>query len=614
MISSSETEAPAYRNTEAPRHRFAFLRSSLFPLLVLAAFWVLLIYNLGAQWSIYKSYGYGWAVPFLCIYLIYRKQKGERRKEKGEGTAAGEVASHAPFSILRSSKVPWSLSPLVLWSLVLCCVAYAPTRWLHEANPTWRLTSWLWSLEVVAITLLVIALADRRWKLEVGAPLSAPGGEGQGEVASDSSLLAPRSPLHLFFPIAFFLVAVPWPSALEVFLINSLTRLDVSATTELIGLFGIPAVPHGNTFEISSGVVGVDEACSGIRSFQATLMLSLFFGEFYSLTLMRRIICVLAGFGFSMIFNIGRTLLLVYVGSSRGIKSISNWHDPAGTTILVGCFVCLWILALLFRRKEKEERRTGSGVMKLSVPLPTPLSASGGEGKGEVAPSGPLVPWSFSPSVPSSLSFLLLAWLLSVELGTQWWYRSHETVHKSEVAKDWSVRAAPEIPGWTRMDLPPAITNQFRANESIEARWQDESGHPWQLYYFRWDPAYSVKRRVAIQLAKTHGPTTCLPASGLVLQSVHDTNLAVSDMTLIIQQHLFLADGKSVYVFYGIYEDSTGTQVLANRRRTVRDRIHAARTGSRNYGQRFLELAVWGYDNPEAAREGLQRELAKLIQ
>jgi len=56
--------------------------SSIFYLLPLAGYWLVLIYYLGAQWSVYEQYHYGWAVPVPCLYLIWRK--AESRKQKTE--------------------------------------------------------------------------------------------------------------------------------------------------------------------------------------------------------------------------------------------------------------------------------------------------------------------------------------------------------------------------------------------------------------------------------------------------------------------------------------------------------------------------------------------------
>src|SRR6266851_4531727 len=49
------------------------------PLAVLGVYWLSLIHQLGAQWSIYEQYNYGWSVPFLCAYLIWRKTQGASR-------------------------------------------------------------------------------------------------------------------------------------------------------------------------------------------------------------------------------------------------------------------------------------------------------------------------------------------------------------------------------------------------------------------------------------------------------------------------------------------------------------------------------------------------------
>src|SRR6266568_2056895 len=188
------------------------------PLAVLGAYWLSLIHQLGAQWSIYEQYNYGWSVPFLCAYLIWRKVQGASRFP----LPASRLALPASRSPLRASRLalralrfplPPSRFPLSALSLlVLLAFLYAPTRWLHEANPVWRLTSLLWTLEVVGITFLVLhLLAEGNWQRPEASSTPLP------------SSLSPRpSPLFslppafsLAFPICFFLVAVPWPYPLE---------------------------------------------------------------------------------------------------------------------------------------------------------------------------------------------------------------------------------------------------------------------------------------------------------------------------------------------------------------------------------------------------------------
>ena len=176
--------------------------------LPLAWLWFVLINDLRVEWTVNPQYSYGWAVPFLCAFLLWQRvQKAEGREQKAE--------IHFSFQ----------LSKFQLFALALCALLYAPTRLIEEANPGWRLVSWALSIEVVGLTLIFIRLA-----LGV-SPLRSGRGQGQGEV---SPLLSAFRFSDFVFPVCFFLVAVPWPSPIEMPLIDprghrlhdGITRLD----------------------------------------------------------------------------------------------------------------------------------------------------------------------------------------------------------------------------------------------------------------------------------------------------------------------------------------------------------------------------------------------------
>ena len=392
--------------------------------------------------------------------------------------------------------------------MVVSALLLLPTRLLHEANPIWRLTSLLWVLEVIVLTLCLIYLSGgRAWLCQ------------------------------FCFPVGFFLVAVPWPSGLENLLTQSLMRLNVATTVELLGLFGIPAIQHGNIIEVGTGVVGIDDACSGIRSFQAVLMISLFLGELYRLRVVRRVGLVVLGFALAFAFNVGRTLLLTGIASTRGVGAVASWHDPAGVAILLACFLSLWLLALWLKRR--------TGVSSVSA----------------------RVAQASSPARPSALfgvrgiSTALGAWLLLVEGGTECWYRLHERSGSGNVK--WSVPQPDNRQAVRIQAIPVSIRRQFRSDEDIELRWQDANGSDWQLYHFRWFPAHSLSKRVAIHLAKTHGPEKCLPAAGMRLKTdLGLTRIPVGNLELAVRQYVFEAEGKVLQVFYGIYEDQGGSSAL----------------------------------------------------
>lgn len=534
----------------------------------LLVYWVALIYQLGAQWLIYEQYNYGWSVPFLCAFLVWQRISDSK-------ILTANCQLPAPSSQF--------LSSILYFLLSLCVLLYAPTRFFHEANPIWRLTSLLWAIEVIIFTLILLHFAFQSSSFTLHAS-------------------------HFVFPVGFFLVAVPWPSGLESFMVQTLTRLNVSATVEVLGWFGIPAIQHANVIQVATGQVGVDDACSGIRSFQATLTISLFFGQIFKLSVMRRALCVVAGFALSFLFNLARTTLLTSVAAKKGVAAVASWHDPAGVTILVLCFLTLWLTAVWLRGKGRKQKARSS---EEGTEVSGQMSAVSEKSDLRSPPSAVPVP-STQPSTVRWLTIALLGWFVLVEAGVEWWYRSHETAIGAN--QQWTLNPNGLGSGFAKVEIPPDILAQFRADESMEGRWRNEAGNFWQLYYFRWFPAHALNKQVAIQLAKSHGPAICLPAIGMILQSdLGVITMNVGDRQFTFRQYVFLADDHPLHVFYAIYEDPSGTAVLANRRRDTMSRIKAALAGSRNDGQRFLEIAVTGPGNPEQAKIALRAELERLI-
>lgn len=152
------------------------------------------------------------------------------------------------------------------------------------------------------------------------------------------------------FSFAFLLVALPIHPLISAPIVKHLQTGIASVDVALLNLIGIPSIRTGNLIAIASGTVGIDEACSGIRSLQATLMISLFLGQLYGFSAARRIFLVLAGFGLAVFFNLVRTFVLVCIASDSGLGALEKWHDSTGVTILVACFFALWGLGVWWRR------------------------------------------------------------------------------------------------------------------------------------------------------------------------------------------------------------------------------------------------------------------------
>ena len=164
---------------------------------------------------------------------------------------------------------------------------------------------------------------------------------------------------HFAFPVAFFFVAVPWPTAVEVPIIQGLMRMVADVAAETAMLLGIPAQVEGNLIRVSTGLVGVNEACSGIRSLQTSLMIGLLFGELKRLSVLHRVALVVGAVIIALFANFVRAVFLVTVAATKNISEVGRWHDVAGYTIIALVFLSTMGLAYLLgkSRNQKSEIR-----------------------------------------------------------------------------------------------------------------------------------------------------------------------------------------------------------------------------------------------------------------
>jgi exosortase len=179
--------------------------------------WLEVINQLKAEWSLNPQYGYGWSVPFLALYLFWRRWP------------------HRPAPASARRKLPGQLSPAT--AAAICAFLFLPLRFVAEANPDSRLISWALALVAISLTLRFLFLMGG-W----------PGLR------------------HFAFPVVFFLVALPWPTRLEQLIVQNLMRAVTGINVAMLNTVGIPALQLGNVIEVGAGLIGIEEACSGVRS------------------------------------------------------------------------------------------------------------------------------------------------------------------------------------------------------------------------------------------------------------------------------------------------------------------------------------------------------------
>jgi exosortase len=433
------------------------------------------------------------------------------------------------------------------WIFCTAAIALLPTWLVAQPNPDWRLISWLLAFEVVALSLCGIYFVG-------GKPWFG----------------------HFAFSICFILASVPWPTALEDFVIQGLTQAGTALTVAVLNLFHIWAVQHGQLVEVKSGLVGIDEACSGIRSLQATLMVSLFLGELYRATRMRRIALLVCGILIAFLCNIGRTFALIAVAAKDGADAMANWHDPLGFSVLAVCFLLVWLLVRL-----------------LSGPLPKhPASEA-----------------AATACVPTLLVLGLGAWILFTVVGTEVWFRSHETKEKLRWSFVWPVYKR----DFAEIAISKPEVKAVGCDHGQGASWTDDDGSRWIAFFFNWAEG-SPHSRIR---ARGHRPENCLPAAGYKLIEDRGT-ITIKARNLLIDFHNlnFEYAGEKVYVFFCLWESRSkqSERDLIAREEDRLFRLESVRFGERNLAQQTLELIISGYDTPEKAEAALRREIWAMIQ
>ena len=137
------------------------LKSALATVIVLAAVVAASLRFLSLEWSVNPQYSFGWGVPFLAAYLFWK-----RWADRPNPTPV------KPFF----RGVFYGLAALL-------AIAALPLRVLLEANPDWRMLLWCDAALYVAVVFLAILFI---------------GGKSLAQ--------------HFWVPLAFVLLAVPWPT------------------------------------------------------------------------------------------------------------------------------------------------------------------------------------------------------------------------------------------------------------------------------------------------------------------------------------------------------------------------------------------------------------------
>ena len=179
----------------------------------------------------------------------------------------------------------------------------------------------------------------------------------------------------VFTAIGLWALVAPLPHGTYSRLTFELQGNVTSFVLHTLHLFGVPARQQGNVIELANTSVGVEEACSGIRSLVSCLYAGAFFAAWQVRRVGPRALLLVVAPLFAIGMNFARSLLLTLLANS-GRDITGPWHDWTGYAILGITAVVLGGLAMLCEDKAPADPSSpGVSAPARSAARPAPALA-----------------------------------------------------------------------------------------------------------------------------------------------------------------------------------------------------------------------------------------------
>ena len=497
---------------------------------VVGGLWMLTWWRQHFVWANVPEYQFGWVVPALVVFLLVERWQTRPRP------------SENPKFLV------WGFLAVIGSGLLMF------SRLCLEPFPQWPGMLWLCTLSALAISLGIAGtIGGRAW---AG---------------------------HFAFPFCFALVALPWPEVVRQPLVVRLTPAITATAAALVNELGQPAIVRGNVIEVSSGLVGVEEACSGIRSLQGIVMIALFLGEYGRFSARRRWALMAVGIGLAIVANFLRTSFLVWEAARHGVAAIAQWHDSSGYATLA---LATGGLALIAWRWSKTAQH-------------------------QVSPQLAQEPCAIR-RLPIFLPVFVATLLIAGELGTRWWY--HRPDPDSANAAGWTVEFPREQPAFHPLQISGDALAMLGCDQAEGGFWNAADGAKRGGYFLRWQQGQKAQYAVLL-----HNPKICFPMSGMRLVAELDpVQVKIGSREITFQTLRFEEIGEEFSVFYCAMETNSGSDLVfaapADRWRDwAKWRWQEIRAGRRNRETQVLTLALWNVPRDGRAHEALQVELARVL-
>jgi exosortase len=485
--------------------------------------WLVLISQVRHHWGGESYYNFGWFVPFLALWLLLRNLSHVKPREE-----------HPKLAL-----------PLGLGALALLLAL--PFHALSEVNPFWRLPLWIQA-----------------------------GGFAVFSLGCLHTVYGWRGVRAGVFPLFFLCTMIPWPYRLELLIVQNLTGVVVSFSTSGLHLLGYPVELAGNSFVLGDLQIGVNEACSGIRSLQALFMITLFLGSLFGQGIFRRILAILVLPMVVIIVNVLRAIFLSTQVIVNGQEAYDSWHDPAGYIAFLGSMILIYACIEMLNL----------GASRSSMEGPDPL--------GELRKDWRTPPLSGRAALFAALPLFLF---LSVEA----WFQYHEA--RAQESKDWSMDLPPERERFVQYaEIHPQISGVLGYDFGHRFYYRLGMRSGCEVYFY----GYKEDNKLASVSSYGHSPAICMESIGAtMLRQYEDLLVRSGPIELPLQHFLFdLSDGeKQLHVFWVVWENrnmNIDPEQLASL--DYRTQWIQLWKGRRDFSRKVLLISLNGIEEPEEAR------------
>jgi Transmembrane exosortase (Exosortase_EpsH). len=302
-----------------------------------AGFLAFVAWDQSHWWSTKEDYSFGWLVPAFVVFVVY---------DRWSRIVAAVMECRSAESARAEGAAKWVLrlgvGGMMTGGVLLFLLGAFYRAGAGASHPgTLAITM---GASAIVLSLIFLNAPER--------------GEGKRAEGAKGILADGRVKLTglFLFPALVWLVSAPMVSVIENQLNLFLLRKVVTVVSFVFDFLGLPIEQQGNVLVLPSGKVGVEDACSGIRSLTACLFAGSFLGAVFLDRLWKKIALVAAAMGFAFLTNLVRGLFLTGWAYQNGPESISGVvHDVAGYAVLGLTVAGLLCLLPLFNLKLSEE-------------------------------------------------------------------------------------------------------------------------------------------------------------------------------------------------------------------------------------------------------------------